>query len=203
MRNEPDQTRPIRRTALRRLGAAALLLALSTAGCVVKDELKNGMREMRGEVATARLDAFPDGSGHLAFTFQYGIALVDDAGIDAFPWEFRLVSSDRRLLANEAQEMRKAEPEKTRVLVTGERVRSLEVPAGTLRVGETYVVWLAVDYRQERLFELLSPVVALEPGTEAPSGDAGVDFAAADDGVVIEADAGTLEGTTKPVPFGP
>jgi hypothetical protein len=194
MRNEPQSPRLGRRAAL-------LLLVVGLAGCVVKDELKNGMREMRGEVATARLDAFADGSGHLAFTFQYGIALVDDAGIDAFPWEFRLVDRDRRLLAFNAQEMRKAEPEKTRVLVTGERVRSLEIPAGTLRVGETYVVWLAVDYRDDRLFELLSPVVALEPGTEAPGADAGVAFGDADFGA--DADAGVLEGTTKPVPFGP
>ena len=189
--------------APRPIRAASLLLALTTAGCVVKDELKDGMREMRGEVATARLDAFPDGSGHLSFTFQYGIALVDDAGIEAFPWEFRLVDRDRRLLASESQDMRKAEPEKKRVLVTGERVRSLEIPAGTLRVGENYVVWLAVDYRQERLFELLSPVMALEPGTEAPGADAGVDFEAADGGFGDDADAGGLQGTTKPFPVGP
>ena len=186
MRNEPQSPRLGRRAAL-----LLLLLVVGLAGCVVKDELKNGMREMRGEVATARLDAFPDGSGHLAFTFQYGIALVDDAGIDAFPWEFRLVDRDRRLLAFNAQEMRKAEPGKTRVLVTGERVRSLEIPAGTLSVGETYVVWLAVDYRQDLLFELLSPVVALEPGTEAPGADAGFDLGDAD------------AGTTGPVPFAP
>lgn len=70
-------------------------------------------------------------------------------------------------------------------------MRSLDVPAGTLRVGETYVVWLAVDYREERLFELLSPVVALEPGTEAPGADAGFGFGDAD------------AGTTDPVPFAP
>ena len=73
MRNEPAQTRTSRRAALRRLGAASLLLALTTAGCVVKDELKDGMREMRGEVATARLDAFPDDG-------QVGATIVQEAG---------------------------------------------------------------------------------------------------------------------------
>jgi hypothetical protein len=153
--------------ALRLLGAG--LVASTASGCVVEDELKDGLREMRSELASSSLSVAPDGSGRLAFKFQYGIALVDEAGIEPFPWVFRLVDPDRTVLAERAQEMRKAQPEKTRVLVTGERERTLDVPAGALVEGRTYVLWVTVTYRDETLHEVLYPVVA---GGEAAGADA-------------------------------
>jgi len=146
------------------------LVALAPVGCVVEDEMKDGLRQMRSELGKAALSVAPDGSGRLTFKFQYGIALVDDAGIEPFPWVFRLVDADRNVLAEREQEMRKAQPENKRVLVTGERERSLDVPPGLLVEGRTYVLWVIVSYRGETLHEVLFPIVA---GGGAAVGDGG------------------------------
>ncbi len=163
------------RLAARSLFALKLLVtglvAQAPAGCVVEDEMKDGLRQMRSELGAASLTVAPDGSGQLTFKFQYGIALVDDAGIEPFHWVFRLVDADRNVLAEREQEMRKAQPEKTRVLVTGERERTLDVPAGGLVEGRTYVLWVIVSYRDETLHEVLFPVVA--GGSTAVGADGG------------------------------
>lgn len=139
---------------------ACFTACLVLVGCVVKDEMKDGLREMRSEVQEAVLTVQPDGSGELSFKFVYGIALVDDQGIEPFPWSYRLVDADRHVLAEMTQEMRKAEPEKTKVLVTGERPRKLEVPPGWLVAGRTYALWIVVRYRDETLHEIIWPVTA-------------------------------------------
>ena len=176
------------------LGAAVVFLGALVSGCVVKDELKDGLREMRGEMADVSLDTNADGSGRLNFKFRYGIALVDDAGVQPFPWEYRLVDSDRRILASNAQEMRKEESGKTRVLVTGERARKLDVPPGTLVLGRKYIVWILVHYGEEPLFELLWPVTGLSPGASAePDGDVSADAS-------FSQDAGVGFESTSPVP---
>ena len=141
-----------------------LLTLIAATGCVVKDELKDGLREMRSQMAESRLETHLDGSGELYFKFQYGIALVDEDGVEPFPWEYRLLDSQRNVLASNAQDMRKPEPDKTKVLVTGERERRLEVPAGQLEVGRTYVLWIVIRYREEILHELLWPVTASPAG---------------------------------------
>ena len=57
-----------------------LLLSWGAQACVVKDEQRDGLREMRSELAASTLTRNADGSGTLDFTFEYGIALVDDDG---------------------------------------------------------------------------------------------------------------------------
>lgn len=170
--------------------AVAALLASMLVGCVVKDEMKDGLREMRGEIVDTRLDRRDDGSGRVSFTFQYGIALVDDQGVSPFPWRYRLVDRDRHVVAEHSQDMRDAEPGKTRVLVTGERTRFLDVPAGGLREGETYILWVEVDYREERLFEVLASVGGL--AGEAWGADGGwADAGTSDAGFTDDLDATT------------
>ncbi len=170
---------------------SAIAVAALAPGCVVKDEMKDGLREMRSEIGEADLALAPDGTGSLHFRFNYGIALVDKLGVDGFPWEYRLVDRNRHVLATHSQDMRAAQPDKTQVLVTGERERRLDVPKGALVLGETYVLWVIVQYRGETVNEILSPVVAADPGA-LPVPDAG----ATEDAGAADPDAGILLGTS-------
>ncbi len=135
-----------------------LLLSWGAQACVVKDEQRDGLREMRSELAASTLTRNADGSGTLDFTFEYGIALVDDDGVQEMPWSYRLVDRARRVLAENEQVMRKAEPGVTDVLVTGERKRKLELPPGAIAEDGTYVLWIVVQYRAEVLHEALYTV---------------------------------------------
>jgi hypothetical protein len=79
-------------------------------GCVVKDELRDGLRQMRADMKALTLTRSDDGGAQLDFTFEYGLALVDDGGVGEIPWRVRLLDADRVVYATLEQTMRKAEP---------------------------------------------------------------------------------------------
>lgn len=158
---------------MQRLALALALLTAPLAGCdveryIIKDELSEAVesgesvREMRGRVTYAELTRRPDGSGRLEFLFVYLLGVIDPEGIAAVDWRYALFHPDRTRLAIAADEMRGPQPERDHVLVHSElpgRHRTLEIPAGRLVDGQTYVLRLTLFYRDEILFELLVPVV--------------------------------------------
>lgn len=141
-----------------------LALTASLAACVVDDEVPDGLRELRSEIREARLARRPDGSGRLEFTYRYVLGIADDGGIDEVQWLYRLVTRDERVLAQVLQRMREAEPDKTRILVQGDRTRTLVIPPGRLEPATTYVLWITLFYPDDEtgepaiLGELLWPV---------------------------------------------
>jgi len=151
-----------------------VLCGVLSGGCVVKDELKEGLREMRSEVPLLTLTRNADGSGLVDFTFKYGIAVVDEGGIAEVPWNVRLVDRNQRVYAELFQVMRKAEPDERRALVTGERRRVLEVEPGLLSPSGTYALWITATYEGEVLHESIWPVSAQAPG-EIPATPAPVE----------------------------
>jgi hypothetical protein len=152
---------------LRRMRRALSLLALvlfAGPACIVDDTIPDGLRELRPEIGTATLHREPGGAGRLDFQFRYVLAITDDTGIAEVRWRYRLVDRDDHALAEVTQRMRNAEPDKDRILVQGERTRTLPVPAG-LQAGQTYVLRVAVMYPDEAagektIGELLWPVTA-------------------------------------------
>ena len=135
---------------------------LVVAGCIVKDELKDGLREVEPGMKRAAL-ARDGGSWRLEFTFIYQMGIVDEEGIEEVRWTYALVTKDRVVLEENRQPMREGQPEKTEILVEGERARSLELDADEIVDGETYVIWITLFYRGENLKEFLWPVVAGGP----------------------------------------
>jgi hypothetical protein len=105
----------------------------------------------------------PDDSAIVDFTFHYELQIVDSDGIEPVWWRYSLVracSDDDRdaddcqintrpVLATNDQEMRKGEPNKTEIFVEGDRPRTLDLPAGVIRRGDQYVLWIEVRYRDE------------------------------------------------------
>lgn len=154
--------------------ALCLLAALTVSGCVIKDELDDGIREVRPSVRAIELARFADSSGRLEFTFHYQLGIVDEAGIAEVIWTYALIDpADRRVLAETTQRMRKPDPGKTEILVEGDRARSLDVPAGQVQDGVNYVLWITLSYRDEPLGEHLASVSTAGPG-RGVSFDAGV-----------------------------
>lgn len=146
-----------------------LLLALPAllAGCIVKDELHDGIREVLPTLKSVAFERSADGSGRVDFTLNYLLGIVDEAGIGEVRWEYAVITPAREVLAVEEEEMRKAQPEKTQVLVQGDRVRTLEVPPGTLRAEGTYVLSVALFYEGELFGEKYKKLVEGEVITEA------------------------------------
>ena len=144
-------------------------LVLATAllgGCIVKDELKDGIREVLPTMKSVTFAQAADGSGRVDFTFNYLLGIVDEEGIDEVRWEYSVITPAREILAIEEQPMRKAEPEKTQVLVQGDRSRTLELPPGTLRPGGRYVLSVALFYEGELFGEKYKKLVDGETLTE-------------------------------------
>jgi len=135
-----------------------LMGALLAAGCVVKDEAKDGAIEMRSAVTQALLTVAPDGSGQLDFTYAYLLGIVDDDGIDVVDWRFALMDPDLFEYAETVQPLREAEMEQVRILVEGERERSLSCEAGQLSPDKTYVLWITVSYGEDVIDEMLLAV---------------------------------------------
>ena len=145
------------------MGLGALAVA-TLSGCVVKDELRDGLRQMRADMKALSLTRSDDGGAQLDFTFEYGLALVDDGGVSEIAWRVRLVDAERVVYATLEQTMRKAEPTETRALVTGERKRTVEVEPGVLPTdARPYAVWVVAEYEGETLHEALWPVNAVGP----------------------------------------
>ena len=147
---------------LRAPAILTVVMAL-TASCLVKDELVEGLRELRGEVTWADLEIRSDGSGTLDFNFHYEIGIVDESGIAEVMWDYALVTPTGEVLASDQQQMRDAELDLTQALARGDRPRKLEVLEGTLEPGLELVLWIHVYYREELLAELLSPVMDAPP----------------------------------------
>ncbi len=137
-----------------------LLLSLGLlSSCVVKEELQDGIREMRPSVTGWDLKLGPDRTANLDFTFHYELGIVDEDGIESLQWVYQIHTVSQNVLAENEQEMRKAEPEKTEILVKGDRKRSLSIASGLMTPGGTYVLHFFVYYRGELLKELLLKVV--------------------------------------------
>jgi len=148
----------------RTLMAFGALAVSALHGCVVKDELRDGLRQMRADMKALTLTRSDDGGAQLDFTFEYGLALVDDGGVSEIPWRVRLMDANRVVYATLEQTMRKAEPTETRALVTGERKRTIEIEPGVLPTDERpYAVWVVAEYEDETLHEALWPVNAVGP----------------------------------------
>ncbi|MCA9525239.1 MAG: hypothetical protein KC549_02950 [Myxococcales bacterium] len=141
-------------------------LLLSLGGCVVKDELEDGIREVLPTLRSTTYLRNADGSGQVDFTFNYLLGIVDDAGIDEVRWEYAVITPAREIIGAEEQEMRKAQPEKTQILVQGDRSRSLVLPPGALRANGTYVLSVALFYRGELFGEKFKKLVEGETLTE-------------------------------------
>ena len=135
-------------------------------GCIVKDELHDGIREVLPTMKSVSFERSPDGSGRVDFTFNYLLGIVDDGGIDEVRWEFSVITPAREVLVVEEEPMRKAQPEKTQVLVQGDRSRSIELPPGTLRADGTYVLSVALFYGGELFGEKYKKLVEGETITE-------------------------------------
>ena len=144
------------RAVLERIGVTLLLLLLG--GCAIKDEVKDGLWEIRAKVSTAALTVDESGQGQVDFTFVYLLGLVDDEGIEQVDWTFALIDSDRNELAAESQVMRQGQADQNEVFVQGERPRSLMLDGAALSLEETYVLWITVRYRDTVLTEVLVPV---------------------------------------------
>jgi hypothetical protein len=138
-----------------------VICALLATACVVKDEATDGTIEMRSAVTQALLTVAPDGSGHLDFTYAYLLGIVDDAGVDVVEWRFALIDAGRTEYAETVQPLREAELERDRILVEGERERTLQCEAGQLEPDRTYVLWISVYYGEETLQETF---LAVRPG---------------------------------------
>ena len=137
-----------------------LSLSLSAfSGCVVKEELNDTYNQAHLGLNQWELKPSEEGGYMFSFDAGYLLGLVDDAGIEAIRWSYKLITRDQELLGSFEEEMREPSPEKTQIFVEGRRSRSLEIPP-LLTEGETYVVWFTLYYKEEILHEQLFPVVA-------------------------------------------
>ncbi|MGK0357934.1 MAG: hypothetical protein ACI9U2_000217 [Bradymonadia bacterium] len=130
----------------------ALGLVIGLSGCVVKDELRDGIREVLPTLKETTYTLEQGGSGQVEFTFNYLLGIVDEAGIEEVRWEFSVITPQREILALEEQQMRDAQPGKTEILVHGDRARTLTIDGG-LRPDGDYVLSIALFYRGELIGE--------------------------------------------------
>jgi hypothetical protein len=130
--------------------------------CAVKDEVEDGLWEIRAKVARAELTATADGGASVDFTFMYLLGLVDEAGIAGVEWSYVLVAPDgegnAEELGREDQIMRQEQPEAREVFVQGERPRVLVIDDLAIDPDETYVLRIYVYYRESTLTEVLIPL---------------------------------------------
>lgn len=126
----------------------AVLIALGLPGCVIKDERRDGIREVLPTVKEVTYTLNADGSGEVVFTFNYLLGIVDEEGIDEVRWEYAIITPQREILALEEQAMRDAQPDKTEILVHGDRTRTLTIGGG-LRADQDYVLSIALFYEDE------------------------------------------------------
>lgn len=134
------------------------LCAVGLSGCIVKDELEDGIREVLPTLKETTYSRNSDGSGSVRFTFNYLLGIVDEAGIEEVRWEYAVITPQREILAVEEQQMRGPQPEKTEILVHGDREREIFVPAG-LRADGAYVLTVSLFYRGELFGEKFKRLV--------------------------------------------
>jgi hypothetical protein len=148
-----------------RLLLLTVLLGFCTTGCVVKEEIKEGTRELRSGMKSLTLTIEDDGGAVLAFNWSYLLGIVDSESIAAIDWNYSLREPRGPTLARVDQRMREADESKTEILVVGDRARTLEIPPGTLDPDKTYILWFELYYRDLLLGELLYPVQVM-PGEQ-------------------------------------
>lgn len=134
------------------------LAGLLASGCVVKEEVEDGTRELRSGMKSVVLESTGDGGAVLRFTWTYLLGIVDSDSIAPIEWNYSLRVPRGATLARVDQRMREPNEDKTEILVVGDRSRELEIPPGSLSADETYVLWFELYYRDELLGEHLYPV---------------------------------------------
>ena len=148
------------------------LLLTPFGGCIVQDEVPDKVLEQKSHRTAdgAHIEVIPsmteatllvnrNSGGTLDFTFHYELGALDDEGIEQVDWTYRLVDSNEVEFAAHSQRMRKPNPDKTGILVRGDRTRHLNIERG-LEVGKTYIIWFSLFYRGELFKEYLAPVEA-------------------------------------------
>jgi hypothetical protein len=148
-----------------------VFVALGLNACVIQDEAKDGLWEIRTKVSTATLTVDGDRTGSLDFTFEYLLGLVDDDGVEQVDWEYSLIDLDGQPLGGDAEIMRQAQLDKTEVFVQGERPRKLIIDQPVLTLDNTYVLWIKVRYRDGILAESLISVSQGMPHVDASPTD--------------------------------
>ena len=136
-----------------------LILSLGTlSGCVIEEDLSStynqahiGLNEWNFEVNQS--------SNRITFNLGYLIGISDVDGVDEIRWNYRLVTLDQQDLAQNTEVMRNAELGRQQIFVQGQRERFLDIPH-TLTVGQNYVLWFTLYYRDEVLKEKLFSVEA-------------------------------------------
>ncbi|MGC6415775.1 MAG: hypothetical protein ACON3Z_01515 [Bradymonadia bacterium] len=128
-------------------------LIMSTAACLVENDLDGNAREVRARISSASISIGSEGEQGLDFVFEYLLGLADADGVDAVEWTYSLLNLDGRVLASETQEMREAQLDKTEVFVQGERPRTLPLDGVELDAESRYVLKVSLRYRGEILFE--------------------------------------------------
>jgi len=135
-----------------------ILVIVFAFGCAIKDEVRDGLWEIRSDVRTASLVQRDANTLTLDFNYEYLLGLVDNEGIEEVLWTYALVDSSKAEIVSETQQMREPQPNRTEVFVQGERPRELDIELGVLDPLETYVLWVTVTYRDTILTEVLVPV---------------------------------------------
>ena len=92
------------------------------------------------------------------FTYAYLLGIVDDDGVDVVDWRFSLIDADRFEYAETVQPLREAELDQVRILVEGERARTLRCEPGELNPSGTYVLWIEVTYAEDIIDEMFLAV---------------------------------------------
>ena len=140
----------------------ALIGLFSLSACAIKDEVDDGLWEIRAKVSRAELTITDASNGTVDFTFVYLLGLVDDEGVTGVEWRYALVDPDRdegdRELASTTQLMRQPQEEAREIFVQGERPRELVIENTPLDPVKTYVLWIEVLYRDATLTEVLIPI---------------------------------------------
>jgi len=153
-----------RLAGLRVLGVVLLLLGLT--GCLIEDEAKDGLREIRAQVTEASLSIDSEGQGTVDFTFHYLLGVIDNAGIERVVWTYALVDTDENEIISATEDMREAQENIRKIYVKGTRPRTLVTENVVLDPERTYILWITVIYRELVLKELLIPVKVGVPYVE-------------------------------------
>ncbi len=157
--------------------AILVMTVLSTLiGCAIKDEVEDGLWEIRAKVSRAELTSV-DGAGvAVDFTFKYLLGLVDEEGIAGVDWAYVLLEPDgdggAMEIGREEQVMRQPQLEQREIFVQGERPRVLTIEDLNLDPEKTYVLRIHVFYRETTLTEVFVPLqVGQVYVNEEPYGD--------------------------------
>ena len=132
-------------------------------GCLVREELVDGVWEVNAQIIDAQLSVNEDNTAVLDFTLIYLLGLVDDQGIEEVTWTYALLDSNRNVVNSSTGRMRDPEPDLREVYVQGERPRNLEFDAGQIDSDKIYVLSAGVVYRDTLLGEVLVPVSVAQP----------------------------------------